>query len=475
MRSPVPMRGEAQLVVVSAEPGIGKTRLLQALYEHVEDGGSGAVWLEGQCSELTASTPLASVVQFLRRALGLDEAIDDDERSTRVRDALAVIGSSSAQDSARYIGDLLGVETGAAARDVHPTDESPELKRRRTLDSLAAWVRALAAEQTVVVVVEDVHWSDPTTIELLELLTERDARVLCICTARPEAQLAWREPGRVSTITLLPLGAVEAEDLTRALAVGRELPSEVLDAIAQRGDGVPLFIEELVSAASETSPAAGAAEVPPTLQALLASRLDLLGDVRHVAQAAAVLGREFPRALLGAVTAASDDELVDALERLVTAGILMYRQTPGGIAYAFRHALIQDAAYDSLLRRQRRALHDVAANELMSGFADLVASSPEVVARHLHSAERWLEAGAWFETAGRRAAERAALREARAHFEQGIAVLEELEASLERAQLMMSLQLVEPSSTYTASQGVPSGSRAAWSSSYRSATLRSSL
>ena len=206
--------GEAQLVVVSVEPGIGKTRLLQALYEHVEDGGSGAVWLEGQCSELTASTPLASVVQFLRRALGLDEAIDDDERSTRVRDALAVIGSSSAADSARYIGDLLGVETGAAAHDVHPTDESPELKRRRTLDSLATWVRALAAEQTVVVVVEDVHWSDPTTIELLELLTERDARVLCICTARPEAQPAWREPGRVSTITLLPLGAVEADDLT---------------------------------------------------------------------------------------------------------------------------------------------------------------------------------------------------------------------------------------------------------------------
>ena len=161
-----------------------------------------------------------------------------------------------------------------------------------------------------------------------------------------------------------------------------------------------------------------------------------------MAQAAAVLGREFPRALLAAVTAASDDELVDALERLVAAGILMYRQTPGGIAYAFRHALIQDAAYDSLLRRQRRALHDVAANELMSGFADLVASSPEVVARHLHSAERWLEAGAWFETAGRRAAERAALREARAHFEQGIAVLEELEASLERAQLMMSLHVL---------------------------------
>ena len=124
-------------------------------------------------------------------------------------------------------------------------------------------------------VVEDVHWSDPTTIELLELLTERDARVLCICTARTEAQLAWRTPDRVSTITLFPLGAIEAEDLMRALAVGRELPSEVLDAIAQRGDGVPLFIEELVSAASDESPAVGAAEVPPTLQALLACRVSI--------------------------------------------------------------------------------------------------------------------------------------------------------------------------------------------------------
>ena len=434
-------RGDTQLMVVRSEPGIGKTRLLQALYEHTEDRDRDSLWLEGQCSELTASTPLAPVVQFLTRGLGLDEAVTHDERTARVRDALAVIGGDGAVDAARYIGDLLGIEGDREAK-ADRADESPEVKRRKTLDWLTAWVHTLAEEQTVVVVVEDVHWSDPTTLELLELLTDGGARVLCVCTTRPEAQLSWRAPERVSTISLVPLGAVEAEDLTRALAIGRGLPAEVVDAIAQRGDGVPLFIEELVLAASDAPLDGAATEVPSTLHALLASRLDLLGDVRYVAQAAAVLGREFHAALLAAVAGVAGDDLGAALERLVSTGILMYRQTIGGVSYTFRHTLIQDAAYDSLLRRHRRGLHGVAADELMSRFAELVAGSPEVVARHLHNAERYLESAEWFETAGRRAAERAAFHEARAHFEQGITVLEDVDTSPERSQRMMSLYVL---------------------------------
>jgi class 3 adenylate cyclase/tetratricopeptide (TPR) repeat protein len=434
--------GEPGLLVVMAEPGLGKTRLLQELYTHVESRG-GTVWLEGQCSELTAATPLAPLIQFLRRTLALDELPSADERRIRLLDALAVLGPGSA-DAAHYLGELLGI---SVPRPVHADaegDEGPELKRRRTLDTLAAWVRAVARDQTVLVVVEDLHWSDPTSVELVELLTTLPGalRVLCVCTARPDVELAWRAPDAVTTITLSPLGFEDAEHLTRSLATGRGLSADIVDALAQRSDGVPLFIEELVAAASEDDLAADPGEVPLTLQALLASRLDLLGHARPIAQAAAVLGREFSLPLLAAIAGMPADDLTTALERLVDSGIMTNRQVVGGVVYAFRHALIQDAAYGSLLRRHRRLLHESAATQLTTTFAQLVADSPEIVAHHLLGAERLMDSAAWYETAGRRAAERAALREARAHFEQGIRVIEALESSPARSQQMMSLHVL---------------------------------
>ena len=265
---------------------------------------------------------------------------------------------------------------------------------------------------------------------------------MCVCTSRPDIELPWRERAGVVCIELSPLGLEEAEDLTRLVATGHGLTAEVVDQLARRSDGVPLFIEELVHSVAESDVAADSTGVPLTLQALLASRLDLLGDARLVAQAAAVLGREFPRDLLARISGLDDEQLGVSLERLVDTRLLTYRQTRGRVVYSFRHTLIQDAAYDSLLRRRRRSLHDAAANELMTTFADLVTDSPGVVAHHLLRAERRLESAAWFEKAGRRAAERAALVEARAHFEEGIAAIEPVEPSRERSQQMLDLHML---------------------------------
>lgn len=435
--------GRPRIALVVAEPGLGKSRLLQALRGVVEDRGDAVIWFEGQCSALTSSTPLAPVTQFIRRELELDDAPDDAARQRLLADALAVLGDDAA-DAARRLGPLLGIGHAGADPVSDHAEESPELRRRRLLDALAAWVRALGTDATVVIAVEDLHWSDATTRELIHLLVELPppARVLCVCTSRPEVELPWREHDDTVCIELAHLGLVEAEALTRLVATGHGLGTGVVDQLALRSDGVPLFIEELVHAAAESDLTEAESGVPLTLQALLASRLDLLGESRAVAQAAAVLGREFPRELLARVVDLDDEALGAGLERLVDARVLTYRQSHGRAVYAFRHALIQDAAYDSLLRRRRRALHDATARELMTGFADLVADSPGVVAHHLLLADRRLESAAWFETAGRRAAERAALVEARAHFDAGIAAIEPVEASRARSQQMLDLHML---------------------------------
>ena len=348
-----------------------------------------------------------------------------------------------ADSAARYLGDLVGVPTPVAGPSEDATDEGPELRRRRTLDALVDWVHAIAREETVFVVVEDLHWSDPTTLELLELLAAEaaDTRLLCVHTHRPDTDpFAGREFCR--RIQLTNLGFEESEQLARSLGAAHDIPAEVLDSLALRSDGVPLFIEELVAAVGDTSLGVEVGAVPLTLQALLASRLDLLGEARRIAQAAAVLGREFSHALLAAITELPADDLAEPLEQLTAAGIVTHRQSTTGVVFAFRHALIQDAAYASLLRRDRRGLHAAAAEELTGRFRDLVAATPEVVAHHFVGAEEQLTGAEWYERAGRRAAERAALREARAHFEKGIEVIEDLAPSAERSRRLLSLNVL---------------------------------
>jgi class 3 adenylate cyclase/tetratricopeptide (TPR) repeat protein len=433
--------GTPSHVVVSAEPGVGKSRLLQALHDHLAASAEPAVWLEGQCSELTTSSPLAPVIAFIRRTLGFDTTDDPDERRDRLVDALAAVGDDAAL-AVDLIGELLGVPVPAVPDGAGRPDTGPEARRRRTLDMLVAWVTALAEHQLVVLAVEDLHWADPSTLELLGMVAEMPAgtRLLTLHTSRPAGM---PDLGReVAALELGTLSPDEAETLARALGATLGLAPDEVDAVAHRSDGVPLFIEELVRATTDAGLAAGDGAVPTTLQALFAARLDALGPARSVAQAASVLGREFPEELLAAIVSPTDDELPRHLDALRAAGLFSTRRTPAGIAHSFRHALIQDAAYASLLRRQRRQLHGAVAEALTTRFAHTVTDAPEVVASHLARAGAALDAGAWFERAGRRAAGRAAYVEARTHFEEGIAALAEADVSEERQRLSLSLHVL---------------------------------
>lgn len=429
--------GRGQTVVLTGEPGIGKSRLVQGLYEQVAP--IPHVWLEGQCSELAAASTLAPVVELLRRSLDLDAAAESSDDWERLVAALAPLGEV-ATSTTLYLADLLDVTPPG-----HPiVDEGPELRRRRTLHALVDWTRLLGKTELAIVVLEDLHWGDPTTLELVTLLTRSvaDRHVLCVLTTRPGTSYDWQGHDGVTTLPLSPLGALEAEELTRALGADHGLTGAELDAVVDRSDGVPLFIEALVNAAAEPVGARDDGEIPRTLQALLAAQLDRLGPVRGVAQAASVLGREFPMPLLASVAPMAGAELDDAVQVLRAAGLLDTRNTPTGTTGLFRHALIQDAAYSSILRRERRRLHGAVAGALSSMFPARVERSPELLAHHLEGAGQGLEAATCYERAGRQAAERAALAEARTHLQQGLVALDTAEASSERDARLLSLNIL---------------------------------
>lgn len=427
--------GQPGRLLVSAEPGVGKSRLLAEVADHVRATDAPGRWLEGQCSQLSSASPLAPVLAFLRQTLGLDATHEPDQRRARLVEALAVLGPG-ADRAAHRVGEVLGVPVPSPPGAADSAGTGAEARRREALDTLVAWVHALARTELVIVAVEDLHWADPSTVELLRMLADAPpgSHLVSFHTTRPGGE-PWDD--RFEVVELGALSAADSEQLARALGAVHGLDADAVDAIARRGDGVPLFIEELVRATDDVSFAANPEAVPTTLQALLAARLDSLGEARSVAQAASVLGREFADDLLAAVAPQAPDDLGRHLDALREAGLLSTRRTPAGMTHTFRHALIQDAAYSSLLRRQRRTLHGAVAAALTTRFAHVVDEAPEVVAHHLSRAGQLLEAGSWFVRAGRRAAERAALQEARAHFEAGIDATDGAEATEERQRLLL--------------------------------------
>ena len=432
--------GSTRTVLLSGEPGIGKSRLVQCLFERLD--GTPHLWLEGECAELNTASTLAPVVDLLRRSLDLDRADGTSEDWTRLVEAMRPLGDI-AHSTLVYLADLLGVSPPEHLAAELDGDDSPELRRQRTLDALVDWTRVVARTRLVVVAIEDLHWSDPTTLTLLRRLTEPAAgsRLLCVFTTRPGPSFAWPDDAEVSEIELTRLPALEAERLTRLLAESAGLADELVDVVADRSDGIPLFIEELVGAAAEPGDA-DADLIPPTLHGVLAARLDRLGPARAVAQAASVLGREFPLQLLASIAPVGEDELGQRLADLEAAGVLTTRNTVHGVACLFRHALIQDAAYSSMLRRERRDLHDAAAGALASDLSASVERSPELLAHHLAGAGRRLDAADWYARAGRRAAERAALEEALAHLRSGLAVVEGHEPGPDRDERLLTLNIL---------------------------------
>ena len=377
--------GEGQVVLLSGEAGIGKSRLVRALRERL--AGEPHTWLGQFCSPYHANTALHPVIGLLERAAGLRR---EDPTAVQLDKLEAMLGRAvdDAGEAAPVLADLLGIP---AAERYPSLDLSPQQRKERTFQVLLDQLAGLAAQGPVLALYEDVHWADATTLELIGRVAERvqPLPVLALVTSRPGFAPAWAGHGHTTLLSLSRLGRQEGGAMIGRVA-GKALPPEVLAQVLARTDGVPLFVEELTRAVLESGLLRDEGDryalagplpplaIPSTLQDSLMARLDRLAPVKEVAQVAAVIGREFAFDLLEAVVPPGGD-LRAALDQLVAAELVFRR---GEAAYAFKHALVRDAAYESLLRGRRQQLHGRIAAALEERFPDVAAAQPELLAQH---------------------------------------------------------------------------------------------
>jgi class 3 adenylate cyclase/tetratricopeptide (TPR) repeat protein len=423
--------GEGRVVLLSGEPGIGKSRLAAELTERL--AGEQYARLRYFCSPHHRHSPLFPVVGQIERTAGFDR---DDSPGTRLAKLEALLAEAAATrrgDEVALVADLLGLPAGGHNL---PPGATPQRLREGLLESLLALVSGLAARRPVLMLCEDAHWIDPTSLELMNLAVERirRLRVLMLVTFRPEFRPPpWAGLPHVTALALGGLGHREAASLIGRAAGEAALPAAVVEEIVERAGGVPLFVEELTRAAVETGEDGAAralaaapspdSPVPAALYASLAARLDRLGPAREVAQIGAAIGREVPYELLAAVARRPEAELRAALDRLVEAGLLFRTGEPPRAVYLFKHALVQDAAYGTLLRARRRELHAGIARALTDLFPEAAEARPEILAHHCAQAGLAEEAAALWGKAGRRAIARSAMAEAVAHLRRALDLL----------------------------------------------------
>jgi predicted ATPase/class 3 adenylate cyclase len=436
--------GEGQVVLISGEPGIGKSRLAAALRERIE--GEDLTRLRFFTSPHHQESALYPFVAQLERAARF-ERDDPVERKLDSLEALLAVASPPAEELG-LLAELLFLPSR------YPLPPStPQRKREKTFEALLRQLEALARQKPVLMVFEDLHWIDPSSRELLDRIIERIARlpVLLVATFRPEFAPPWTGLPQVTALTLARLDRRTGAAMVEGIA--GEVSSEAAAEIVERADGVPLFVEELTRAvldaggrgegiektfAGAVSPSAG---VPAALHASLMARLDRLGQIpKEIAQIAAAIGREFSYELLAPVAERRKEELSEALDRLGEAGLVFSRGAPPYATYLFKHALVRDAAYGSLLRRRREELHARIAAVLEADFADRVVAEPELLARHLSEAGLLEKAVSWWQRAGEKATERSANSEAIAHLKQGIEILGRLSESAGRDEQELFLQ-----------------------------------
>lgn len=423
--------GEGQVVLLGGEAGIGKSRLVRALRDRL--AGERAIVLLHSCSPLHRTSPLHPVIGLLERNAGLAHDDPPAVRLDKLEALLARAGIDLAE-AGPPLADLLGIPLDGRWPALAVT---PERRKQRTLAALLDQLVGLAAQRPTLALYEDVHWADPTSLELIELVIEKVRRlaVLVLVTFRPELALPGAGRPHVTTLVLDRLGPRRAAALVTAVAGGRALPAEVQERILARADGVPLFVEELTKAVLESDllrPAGDRLElaaplpplaVPATLHDSLMARLDRLAAVKEVAQIGAAIGREFGHELLAAVAPLDGEALGRALDRLVEAELLFRRGTPPAAVYSFKHALVRDAAYESLLKSRRQELHATIARVLEARFAETAQSAPELLAQHWAAAGQVGPAVDWWQKAAGRALDRSAAAEAVAQARAGLALV----------------------------------------------------
>jgi class 3 adenylate cyclase/tetratricopeptide (TPR) repeat protein len=417
-------RGHGTIAHVTGDAGIGKSRLVRALIEEVgPQVGTEQVW---QCSPHHRSTELYPVVHLLEGLLDLDRAGSADQQLKAVEQAVVAAGLNPVE-AVPLIADLQSVRgRHDGAQELAPRDV-----RTAMLHLLESLLVTDATRHPLLLVVEDLHWADPTTVELLGRIVKKlpSLPVLCVLTFRPDFEPPWTDRRPVVEIELGPL----ASDEVRAMATAASdvpLDPTLLELVDSAADGVPLFVEEMLKMVEHgggvpeiVGDARSATAVPPTLEGLLTERLDRLPDLGDVLDTAAILGREFDRSLLAALEPLGGADLEPALAQLAAEDVL--RPVGGSHArWEFKHALLQEAAYERILRRRRHALHGRVADTLVRSFAEVAEREPEVVARHWFCAEQPAKAIPFWHAAGTRALDRAAYLEAAEHFRHGLEALD---------------------------------------------------
>lgn len=439
-------RGEGRAILLSAEAGIGKSRLVVALIEMLQS--EPHVTFQYFCSPYHLASPLFPVVACLGRFAGFERGDTPDVKFSKLE---ALISANSTEDVV-LLAELLSLPLCSRYA---ASSYSPQRKKEKTLDALVRHLLGVAAHRPVLLVFEDIHWIDPTSQEFLSLAIQRiqKSAILVIATSRPAIQPPWSGEVRVATFPLERLAPESAVTLVRQIGHdAMPLPDDVVQEIVSRSDGVPLFLEEVTRTVLETvgavafRPKVGVSTatklentVPVSLQASLIARLDRIGSIaKQVAQVGAAIGREFSYEFLAATSQRSPAQLTEAVARLVEAGLVFQRGTPPHATFLFKHALVQDTAYSTLLRGARRTLHGRIAEALLS-VRDTTDIAPEIVALHMQSAERHAEAISYWREAGERSARRANDREAASHFHRALSLLEAQPETNERSRAELAI------------------------------------
>ena len=444
--------GEGQVVLLSGEAGIGKSRLTAALLESI--GGEPHTRLRYFCSPQHTDSALYPIIGQMERAAGLAH---DDTLQARLDKLGAVLAqTSTSTNDAALFAEMLSLPNDGR----YPAlDLTPEQRRQKTMEALLSQMQALTRQTPVLMIFEDAHWTDPTSLELFGRVVDRvrSLRVLLIVTFRPEFEPPWIGRPHVTFVALNRLGEREIAALIDGVTGNKPLPADIRQDIIERTDGIPLFVEEMTKAVLEAESEAEARQtvaavapsalaVPASLHASLMARLDRLGPAKDVAQIGAAIGREFSHGLLAAVAGKPEAALVSALDRLIAAGLLFRQGVPPHATYLFKHALVQDAAYGTVLRETRRALHARIAEILEDKFSEIPENQPELLAHHYSQAGLIEKAASLWGKAGQRSLERSAIVEAVEQLTRALDQIAVLPATptLRREQIRLQVALITP-------------------------------
>ena len=441
--------GVGQAVMVNGEPGIGKSTLVENLRVAVRN--QKLPRLSYRCSPYHANSALFPVIEHVKRVLGWKADDEPEERVDNLEKTLSRY-TLPLEETVRLLLTLFSQPLPMGS--YQPLTLTPQVLKQQTMDMLVAWMLEEAERQPILAVWEDLHWADPTTLEILAMVIDQAPTVpmLVVMTYRPDFTPTWTARSHISQITLNRLERPQIEALVTRVAQGRALPEDVVEHIVRKTDGVPLYVEELTKTILTSdilreeegqlalSGPLSEVAIPASLQESLMARLDRLPTVREIAQLGAVLGREFAYEMLRAIAPLDDSKLQDGLGQLVEAELLYQRGRPPRSRYIFKHALVQDAAYQSLLNRNRQHSHRQVAEMLEAQFADSVEEHPELIAHHYSEAGSDDEATTYWQKAAQKAIQRSAIQEAISHLTRGLETLARLPETDERTERELAFQ-----------------------------------